>query len=85
MNPPQLYQFSLDLNSFVKKVSTLDVFHWYRYKYFIDNSNFDDPSIECKYAVRTRDLGEKQSVQLYTELIEARDLLNQLIQVFDEQ
>ena len=82
MNYSELYDFSIKLNTFVRKARDLDVFHWFRYKYFVDNSKFPEPT-DCKYVVRTATLGEEQSKLLYEELLSQRDLLNELIGVME--
>ena len=79
MNSEKLYQFSLDLNEFVKFSKQLDAFHYYRYKYFVDNSHFDDPDRECKYAIKTKELGRDQEHELLSELAAAQVLLNKLV------
>ena len=78
MNDEELYGFSAKLGEFVRISKNLDVYHWYRYRYFVDNSKFTDPS-QCKYVVRTRRFGEEQKKLLSAELKECRDLLDSLI------
>ena len=76
----ELYEFSKDLNDFYKGVEDLSLFHFYRYKYFVDNSSFEDPDRECKYVIRTRDFGEKQKELLKSFLVEKRCALDSLIE-----
>ncbi len=78
MNREELYDFSVGLNDIAKKIQALDVFHWYRFRYFVDNAKFDDPW-DCKYVTRTATLGEQQSQLLLDELVSCRDSLDQLI------
>jgi len=79
MDHKELYEFSKELVELVKEMEDLNLYHYYRYKYFVDNSSFEDPSRECKYVIRTRDFGEKQIGLLKEELIKRRDCFDKLI------
>jgi len=85
LNSEELYSFSLDFNEFVKSSRQLDAFHWYRYKYFVDNSNFDDPKKECRYVIKTKQLGEDQKSQLKQELKTCKDLLESLLERIEDE
>lgn len=79
MNHEELYEFSKELVELVKEMEDLNLFHYYRYKYFVDNSSFEDPERECKYVIRTKAFGEKQEDLLREELIKRRDCFDRLI------
>lgn len=79
MEHKELYEFSRELVELVKGMEDLNLFHYYRYKYFVDNSSFEDPERECKYVIRTRDFGNKQKDLLKEELIKRRDCFDKLI------